>query len=140
MRSYAGQGQRRDATRTFVASRHGLVIGYYTLVAGSVDHVGATPPVRQGLSRRFPIPICLLARLAVDQAEQGRGLGRGLLLDALRRALQASEQVAIRAVVVDAAEDRAIRFYSSFGFEAAVEDSSRLMVTLADVRAALGEG
>jgi hypothetical protein len=62
---YAGQNERRDAARTFVASREGLVYGYYTLVAGQLEYAEATPETRKGLSRHFPIPVAILARLAV---------------------------------------------------------------------------
>lgn len=66
---YAGQGERRNATRTFVAADGtGVVRGYYTLVAGQLEHVEATEAVRKGLSRRFPIPVAILARLAVDES------------------------------------------------------------------------
>ena len=74
---YAGQGERRDATRTFVATdAQGAVRGYYTLVAGQLEHVEATEGVRKGLSRHFPIPVAILARLAVDERSQGKGLAR----------------------------------------------------------------
>ena len=99
----AGQSQRRDVARTFVvADEESKVVGYYMLVAAEVDHGAASPSVRAGVSRHFPIPVCLIARLAVDSSWQGRGLGRDLLRDAMRRALAASEQIGMRAVVVDA--------------------------------------
>jgi GNAT superfamily N-acetyltransferase len=76
LREYASQGQRRDTSRTFVAVRaDGDVAGYYTLVAGQVERDQATSSVGAGTSRHFPIPICLIARLAVDRDSQGRGLG-----------------------------------------------------------------
>jgi GNAT superfamily N-acetyltransferase len=91
LRAYAGQAQHRDVARTFVATDPVLrVVGYYTLVAGEVEHDAAPVSVRAGVSRHFPIPVCLIARLAVDKTWQGRGLGRDLLRDAMRRALAAS--------------------------------------------------
>lgn len=118
LRAYAGQGQRRDASRTFVtAATDGAVAGYFTLVAAEVQHAGATEKVRRGMSRHFPVPVALLARLAVDQRRQGAGVGRSLLLDALERVLRASDELAIRAVTVDAVDERAASFYSHFGFE-----------------------
>jgi GNAT superfamily N-acetyltransferase len=90
---YAGQGERRDATRTFVATdEQGTVRGYYTLVAGQLEHVEATEAVRKGLSRHFPIPVAILARLAVDERSQGQGLGASLLNDALKRICRAAQR------------------------------------------------
>ncbi len=139
LREYAGQGQRRDTSRTFVASHaDGAVVGYYTLVAGQVEQDQATSGVRAGTSKHFPIPICLVARLAVDRSSQGRGIGAGLLLDALRRAVGAAELVGIRAVVVHALDDEAARFYEHFSFAPLGDEPRTLMVPLAAVRAVLG--
>jgi len=134
---YAGQGQRRDAARTFVAAtddRH--VYGYYTLVAGQLDHREATPETRRGLSQRFPIPVAILARLAVDARQQGHSLGAALLNDALLRVIRASEQVAVRAVVVHAVDEDAASFYKRFGFRSLRAAPLTLMVTLAELDSA----
>ncbi len=134
---YAGQNERRDATRTFVAATDDrAVYGYYTLLAGQVEHHEATAPTRKGLSRHFPIPVAILARLAVDSSRQGRGLGAALLDDSLLRVARASEQVAVRAVVVHAIDEDAVAFYTRFGFRAASATPRTLMVTLASLRAA----
>jgi predicted N-acetyltransferase YhbS len=136
LRSYAGQGQRRDTARSFVVCRTGetSVVGYYTLVASQVDHGEATSDVRRGTSKHFPIPVCLIARLAVDRSEQGAGLGRSLLLDALRRADRASRSVAMRAIVVDALDEDAAAFYARFGLRPAGAEPLTLMVPLESVR------
>lgn len=140
LQANAGQSQRRDVARTFIAADSELrAVGYYTLVAGQVEHGAASPPVRAGVSRHFPIPICLIARLAVDQSWQGRGLGSDLLRDALRRTLAASDQIGIRAVLVDAIDDNAAGFYRRYGFEPATSDGLTLMVPLAAVRSQLGQ-
>ena len=134
---YAGQGERRDATRTFVATdKQGAVCGYYTLVAGQLEHVEATEAVRKGLSRHFPIPVAILARLAVDERSQGQGLGASLLNDALERICRAAEEVAVRAVVVHAINHAAVAFYGRFGFRGLSEAPRSLMVTLAELREA----
>ncbi len=134
---YAGQGERRDAARTFVAGGAGKsVLGYYTLLAGQLQHEAATAAVRHGQSQHFPIPIALLARLAVDSSHQGKGLGAELLRDALSRVQLASAQVAVRAVVVHAIDDRAAGFYERFGFRALTCTPRTLMVTLSALRAA----
>jgi GNAT superfamily N-acetyltransferase len=139
LRAYASQSQRRDAARTFVTVRpDGEVVGYYTLVAAQVEHEEASAAVRKGLSAHFPIPVALLARLAVATAHQGSGLDRSLLLDALRRVVRASEELAVRAVTVDAIDDRARSFYQRFGFEPSDLTPTTLMVSLTVVRQALG--
>jgi GNAT superfamily N-acetyltransferase len=134
---YAGQSERRDAARTFVVAGPGKsVLGYYTLLAGQLQHEAATAAVRRGQSRHFPIPIALLARLAVDSSDQGTGLGAELLRDALARVQLASAHVAVRAVVVHAIDEEAAGFYERFGFRALTSTPRTLMVTLSDLRAA----
>lgn len=140
LRRFAGQSQRRDAARTFVTSQDGsAVIGYYTLVAGEVTHARATPEVGRGLSTRFPIPVALLARLAVDRRYHGRGIGSSLLLDALDRTLLASEHVATRAVVVDAISEVAVGFYLHHGFRPLSDEPRRLMVHLGEIRESIAD-
>lgn len=134
---YAGQGERRDATRTFVATgEHGAVRGYYTLVAGQLEHAEATEAIRKGLSRHFPIPVAILARLAVDERSQGQGLGASLLNDAFERICRAAQEVAVRAVVVHAIDDAAADFYEHFGFRGLSTAPRTLMVTLTELRSA----
>ncbi|HZE06793.1 MAG TPA: GNAT family N-acetyltransferase [Solirubrobacteraceae bacterium] len=135
---YAGQSERRDAARSFVIADAGVVIGYYALLAGELDHQHATEQTRKGmsLSRHYPIPVAVLARLAVDHRHQHRGLGATLLRDALRRVTLASEQLAVRAVVVHAIDEPAARFYEHFGFRSLSATPRMLMVTLAELRAA----
>jgi GNAT superfamily N-acetyltransferase len=133
---HASQSERRDAARTFVISDDRGVIGYYALLAGQLDHDDATEQIRKGMSRHYPIPVAILARLAVDHRHQSRGLGALLLRDALRRVVLASEQLAIRAVVVHAIDESAVRFFAHFGFRALSATPRTLMVTLAELRAA----
>jgi GNAT superfamily N-acetyltransferase len=134
---YAGQNERRDAARTFVATTGAhAVCGYYTLLAGQLEHHQATPETRKGLSRHFPIPVAILARLAIDSCHQGHGLGAALLDDALGRVCSAAEQVAVRAVVVHAIDQSAVTFYERFGFKALTVTPQTQMVTLAALRAA----
>jgi ribosomal protein S18 acetylase RimI-like enzyme len=137
LQRYAGQRERRDATRTFVATdEQGAVCGYYTLVAGHLEHVEATEAVRKGLSRHFPIPVAILARLAVDERSQGQGLGPSLLNDALERICRAAQEVAVQAVVVHAINQVAVGFYERFGFRSLSEAPRSLMVTLAELKEA----
>jgi predicted GNAT family N-acyltransferase len=140
LRAYAGQGQRRDTARTFVVCRERAaeVVGYYTLVASQVEHDNATSDVRRGTSKHFPIPVCLIARLAVDRSEQGAGLGRSLLLNALRRTDHASRSVAMHAVLVRALDEDAAGFYARFGFKPTSAEPLTLMVPLDAVRRTVG--
>lgn len=139
LRAFAGQGQRRDASRTFVvADPEDQVAGYYTLVAAQAAHAEATPDVRRGMSKHFPIPVVLLARLAVDQRHQSRGLGAALLADAMRRTVEAADRVGIRAVVVDALDADAASFYRRYGFAALPGNELTLMATIARLRSAGG--
>jgi GNAT superfamily N-acetyltransferase len=134
---YAGQNQRRDAARTFVLSTdERIVYGYYTLLAGQLDHQAATSETSKGLSRRFPIPVAILARLAVDREHHGRGIGAALLNDALVRVVHATREVAVRAVVVHALDENAAAFYERFGFSSLSIAPRTLMVTLAALRVA----
>ncbi len=139
LRAYAGQARRRDAARTFVTTEvDGTVAGYYTLVAAQVLHEASTTRVGRGVSRHFLIPVALLARLAVDRGRQGEGLGRSLLLDALRRVIRASDELAVRAVTVEAIDERAAAFYGHFGFEPSPLAPGTLMVPLELARQVLG--
>src|ERR1039458_4859174 len=90
LRKYALLNHQNRSARTYVTLRENRVVGYYTLANGSVSRTEVSPRVAQGLGS-YPAPITLLARLAVDISEKGRGLGRGLLKDAVLRAYQASD-------------------------------------------------
>ncbi|MCW3020114.1 MAG: GCN5-related N-acetyltransferase [Solirubrobacterales bacterium] len=134
---YAGQNQRRDAARTFVAATvDQRVYGYYTLLAGQLDHHEATPETSRGLSQHFPIPVAILARLAVDVGQQGQGIGAALLNNALVRVARASEEIAVRAVVVHAVDHSASAFYERFGFQTLSARPQTLMTTLHTLRVA----
>jgi predicted N-acetyltransferase YhbS len=119
-----------------VADAVGAVVGYYTLVAAQIDHSDATPEVRRGMSKRFPIPVVLHARLAIASRCQGQGLGAELLTDALRRSVRAAEEVGVRAVVVDALDLEAAGFYRRFGLQPVTDDGLTLMATVAQLRRA----
>ena len=112
-----------------------FVIGYYSLAVGSVTRSLSVSRVRRNMPD--PIPVMLLARLAIDDSWQGRGLGRSLLRDAVLRAIQAADIVGIRALLVHAISDDAKRFYQYFGFQPSEIESMTLMATLADLRSVL---
>ncbi len=138
LRRFAWINQQAGAARTYVASRGRRVVGDYTLSFGSVEHERAAERVRKGLARH-PIPVMLLARLAVDRTEQGSGIGRGLLKDALGRTLQAADIAGLRAIIVHAKDANARTFYERFGFERSPLDEFHLMLLLKDLKASLGK-
>lgn len=119
-----------------MAARGVRVVGYYTLAAGSVGRADAPPRVTAGLGR-YPVPVILLARLAVDVTELGKGLGRGLLKDALLRVAQAADIVGCRAVLVHAKDAAAKAFYERHGFEPSPTDPLHLYLLTKDLAATL---
>jgi predicted N-acetyltransferase YhbS len=133
---YAFQNQQAGASLTYVALADGVVVGYYTLVVGQVEYASAHERLRKGLVRH-PVPIMLLARLAISISWQGKGLGSGLLKDAMLRTLQAAEIAGVRAFVVHAKDVEAKAFYERFGFASSPTDPYHLFRLLKDTRAAL---
>jgi predicted N-acetyltransferase YhbS len=136
LKKYALQNQKKHAARTYVATRGNRVVGYYSLAYGSVSLDEAPQSVKSGLPRH-PVPVILLARLAVDSTEQGSGLGAALLKDGLLRTIQAAEIAGLRAMLVHAKDDSARRFYEKFGFEQSPIDAYHLFLGLSDIIASL---
>jgi GNAT superfamily N-acetyltransferase len=127
------------SARTYVVVDRGddsRVVGYSALAAGAVEPDDVPVRVRAGMPRH-PIPVVLLARLAVDEQVQGLGLGAFLLADAVRRTLSAADAIAVRALLVHAIDARARAFYERFGFVASPTDPLHLMVLVKDLRASL---
>ena len=112
---HALQSQQANGSQTYVALDGEAVIGFHTLAVGGVEHEGAPERLRKGLPRH-PVPIMILARLAVAQNRQGQGLGGWLLKDAIVRTLAAAEIAGIRALMVHAKDDAARAYYARFGF------------------------
>lgn len=139
LRRHAWPSQRAGSSRTYVSCRGRRVVGFYSLAYGSIEHERAVSRVRKGLARHA-IPVMLLARLGVDERERGRGLGRGLLRDAVLRTLQAAEIAGLRAIIVHAKDEAARAFYRRFGFESSPLDEFHLMLLLKDVRVILDVG
>ncbi|CAN5220208.1 GNAT family N-acetyltransferase [soil metagenome] len=133
LKRYARQTQKREGARTYVVLEANRVVAYYTIVFGAIEWMEAPEHVRKGLGK-YPIPVLILARLAVDKGWAGKGLGNSLLLDALQRAMAASEIAGLRAVLVDAMDDVARRFYEKRGFRAWPADSNRLFVTMLELK------
>jgi GNAT superfamily N-acetyltransferase len=127
--------QASGATRTFVVVEGRRVIAYYAVASGAVS-LGALGRFRRNMPD--PIPVALLARLAIDRAWQGHGLGRALFRDCAARITQAADTIGIRGIVVHAISEEAKAFYLALGFEPSPLDPMTLMVTLSDVQAILG--
>lgn len=133
---YALQNQQAEASQTYVALAHETIVGYYTLVVGQVEYSDAPERLTKGLARH-PVPIMLLARLAIATSWQGKGLGAGLLKDAMLRTLQAADIAGLRAFAVHAKDDQAKAFYEHFDFVASPVDPYHLFRLLKDLRAYL---
>lgn len=132
---HALAAQGMDSARTFV-TRRGRVVGYFSLSMGSVRRVEAPTKLLRGMPA-YPVGVVLLARLAVDRAERGSGVGAMLLAEALRKAVLAGEAAAARLVVVDAIDEQAAAFYQRYGFLRIPEHPLRLYRRMKDVRASL---
>ena len=142
LREHALQAGRTGSARTFAvtdAHQVGRVVGYHALAAASVERVAATPRAGRGMPGH-PVPAILLARLAVDQTVQRRGVGAWLLEDAMRRALSVSEEFGVRVLLVHAIDEGARSFYERFGFEASPTDPLNLQLLTKDIRKTLGIG
>lgn len=135
LRSYASQYEKKGLARTYVATRPGQasVLGYYAITNHHVVYDQLSPDHAKGLPQ-ISVPVVLLGRLAVDQGVQRVGLGSNLLIDALRRTLFLADIIGIRAVEVDAIDDRARRFYLSFGFTPLLDNPAHLLYPLQAVR------
>jgi GNAT superfamily N-acetyltransferase len=135
LKRYAGQNQRRGGSRTYViADRGNRVVGYYTLAVGSIEHVDAPAVVAKGLGQ-YPIPVIILARLAIDKTVQGQGFGSSLLKDALKRALNVSKEVGVRAVLVHAKDPEARDWYKDKGFIESPNDPFHLLLLVQNIAA-----
>ena len=130
---YAWQNQQAGASQTYVGIVGDAIAGFYTLAVGQATHEEAPERLTKGLARH-PIPIMLLARLAVDRHWHGQGAGKALLRDAMQRTLQAADIAGIRALAVHAKDEEARRFYEHFDFVPSATDPLHLFVLLKDVR------
>ena len=133
----ARANQVSGASRTYVVCEGARVVGYYALASGAIVVESAPGRFRRNMPN--PIPVAVLARLAVERGRQGQGVGRALFRDAARRVAQAADVIGIRGIVVHAISEEAREFYLALGFEPSPSEPMTLMVTLSDVRAAIGE-
>lgn len=137
LKRQAWNSQQAHSAQTYVLAKDLAVLGYYSLAAGSVTHDEATERIKKGLARH-PIPIILLARLALDVTLQGKGVGPALLKDALLRAASAAETIGVRALLVHAKDDNAKGFYEHFTFEPSPSDPYHLLLIMKDLLRIVG--
>jgi GNAT superfamily N-acetyltransferase len=140
LRTLVSQYEKRHLGRTNVAVRQGekRVCGYYTLTAGAISFQNLPPKTARKLPRH-PVPVILLARLAVDQKAQAQGLGRALLVNALERCLDVAEKLGVRAFEVDAIDPQAAEFYQKHGFVPLLDSPLHLSLPITSIRKAAGD-
>ena len=136
LRRRALQNQASGASRTFVVCDAGQVVAYYALAASAVAPDAAPGRFRRNMPD--PIPVVVLARLAITRDHQGRGLGRALFQDAANRVIHAADTIGIRGLLVHAISEEARAFYVRLGLDHSPLETMTLMTTVADLKAALG--
>lgn len=135
---HAMQAQSSGSARTFVYTQREQVVGYFSLTVGQIDVLDTPARIRKGMGQ-YPLPVVILARLAVSNQHQGLGIGTGLLRDAIVRTLLIAEQAGIRALLTHPIDEQAEQFYQRFGFEPSPLLDRRLYVLLLkDARRLLG--
>lgn len=127
------QVQGSGSAKTFVVADDDRVAGYFSLTVGQIDTLDAPERIRQGMGR-YPLPVVVLARLAVSLHDQGQGIGMGLLQDAIRRTLLIAEQDGIRAMLTHPIDEDAARFYIRFGFIQSPLRERQLLLLLKNAR------
>lgn len=138
LQRFALPSQQASSAQTYVVRRGRRVAGYYSLAVGAVSWDAAPARTGKGLGRH-PIPVMILARLAVNREDQGVGLGRALLKDALRRTARAADIAGIRALLVHAKDERARRWYEQFDFDPSPTDPLHLFLMMKEIRRILYE-
>lgn len=130
---HARQAHGSGSARTFVACDQDRVAGYYSLTVGQIDTLEAPERIRRGMGQ-YPIPLVILARLAVDLDYQKQGVGYSLLQDAITRTVAVAEQAGIRALLTHPIDAEADAFYRRFGFEPTPLQDRQLILLLKDAR------
>lgn len=130
---HARQAQGSGSAKTFVVVDDDRVAGYFSLTVGQIDTLDAPERIRKGMGQ-YPLPVVILARLAVSTTDQGRGIGVGLLQEAIRRTMLIAEHAGIRAMLTHPIDEDAMRFYTRFGFIASPLREQQLLLLLKDAR------
>ena len=136
LQRHALVNQKANSAQTYVCCHADAVVGFYSLAVGSVAPQAAPERVIKGLARH-PVPVMILARLAVDSAHQSKGLDQALLRDALLRTAQAADIAGIRCLLVHAKDDTARQWYASWEFEPSPTDPYHLFLLLKDLKSLL---
>ena len=137
IRKYALVNQRADSSQTYVVHSANVVMGYYSLVFGSIRKEDAPASIQESTPSHYPVPVMLFARFAVDRKMQGRGIGTALLKDAFLRTVEASEIGGLAAILVDAIDDKMVAFYQNYGFMECLAGERKMMISIGGVRAHL---
>lgn len=130
---HARQAQGAGSAKTFVVTDDARLVGYFSLTVGQVDTLTAPDRIAKGMGQ-YPLPVVVLARLAVASQDQGRGIGFGLLQDAIRRAVLIGEQAGVRAMLTHPIDAQAAAFYTRFGFIQSPLREPQLLLLLKDAR------
>ncbi len=138
LQRFALVNQKSNSAQTYVSCHCGVVVGFYSLAVGSVEPFNAAPRVTKGIAQH-PVPVMILARLAVDLQHQGAGLGKALLKDALLRTAKAADIAGIRALLVHAKDEPARQWYQNWEFEPSPSDPFHLFLLLKDIKALVGK-
>jgi len=137
---HARQAQASGSAKTYVVTQDARVAGYFSLTVGQIDSLEAPDRVRKGMGA-YPIPVIILARLAVSASDQGQGIGVGMLQDAIRRTFVIADQAGVRAMLTHPIDEDAERFYLKFGFEPSpVREQQLLLLLLKDARRLMARG
>ena len=130
---HAMQAQSSGSARTGVVVEGARVVGYFSLAVGQADAMEVPDRIRKGMGR-YPIPVVILARLAVSLQDQGKGIGVGMLQEAIRRTIGIADQAGVRALLTHPIDEEASRFYRRFGFESSPIREQQLLLLLKDAR------
>jgi GNAT superfamily N-acetyltransferase len=130
---HAMQAQSSGSARTCVVVEGARVVGYFSLAVGQADAMEVPDRIRKGMGR-YPIPVVILARLAVSLQDQGQGIGVGMLQEAIRRTIGIADQAGVRALLTHPIDEEASRFYRRFGFESSPIREQQLLLLLKDAR------
>lgn len=133
LKKYAFQAKMSGSANTFIVADNDLLVGFYSLTVGQVDLDQVSERVKKGMGK-YPIPVVILARLAVHHTYQGKGIGKAMLKDAILKTLQVAEQGGVRALLVHAIDEKAETFYKQFGFESSPIRENQLLLLLKDAK------
>lgn len=133
LKQRAGRNQRDSASRCFVVCEGDDVVGYYALAAGAVVHAVAPGNIRRNMPE--PIPVVVLGRLAVHQEHSGKGIGSGMLKDAVQRSMRLAKELGIRAMLAHAISEDAKQFYLHHGFVPSQIEPRTLLLNLSKLPA-----